>query len=472
MDRLFRSDTNIPAPAVEDIPSEVEISRWEAASHRGLFSQRTEGATAEASVPPPPPPPVGRENLRESLDSLPPILAFPTSPSAATPAQESTPPETTDELDVSLPGELRNELDTSRPPPMSTATRSVPAVVIAAGPLPAPVEGSVLEDDERAFALEGEASPPAQETSSAPVAVANEATASSARARLAVFGAVGLALLAAGGWAATMLFVPQAPTIAREPAPPPATPVAKPPAPVSTPPVAKTEPVAPKVEPPIAQAPAPEPTPNPPVAKTEPVAPKLEPPPDVVKPEPPASAALIARAAPEPAAKPSQASSPAASITPPPVPKRSVAPVEKPVAKPRPTREAAAPRVAPEPVASTAAKLSASETTQTIADARRKLAADDAEGAEELMRQLLQHEPRNDQALDVLARALIDQDRGAAAAAVAEKLVALRSRTVAYWLLLGDALLMKGDDAGAKKAWHKALELRPGDAGATQRLGL
>ena len=73
--------------------------------------------------------------------------------------------------------------------------------------------------------------------------------------------------------------------------------------------------------------------------------------------------------------------------------------------------------------------------------------------------------------MEVLVRALIDQDRGTEAVPFARKMVKRRSKRVPYRLLLGDALLMTGDEAGARREWQAALELDPKDRQVRMRLG-
>ena len=107
-----------------------------------------------------------------------------------------------------------------------------------------------------------------------------------------------------------------------------------------------------------------------------------------------------------------------------------------------------------------------------ISAANKKLAEDDAKGAEALMREALAHDPDDHHAMEVLVRALIDQDRGAEAIPYARKMVKRRSKRVPYRLLLGDALLMTGDESGAHREWKAALELEPNDRQVRLRLGL
>jgi Flp pilus assembly protein TadD len=72
--------------------------------------------------------------------------------------------------------------------------------------------------------------------------------------------------------------------------------------------------------------------------------------------------------------------------------------------------------------------------------------------------------------MEVLARALIDQDRGPEAVTYAQRIVEKRRKRVPYRLLLGDALLMVGDAAGARKEWQAALQIDPRNRGARMRL--
>ena len=96
-----------------------------------------------------------------------------------------------------------------------------------------------------------------------------------------------------------------------------------------------------------------------------------------------------------------------------------------------------------------------------VSAATKKLAEDDPKGAEALMREALTNDPDDHHAMEVLVRALIDQDRGAEAVPFARRMVKRRSRRVPYRLLLGDALLMTGDENGARREWKAALEIEP-----------
>jgi tetratricopeptide (TPR) repeat protein len=161
----------------------------------------------------------------------------------------------------------------------------------------------------------------------------------------------------------------------------------------------------------------------------------------------------------------------------PPAPKVETAPAAKveaaPAAKVEPAPVAAKVEPAPEAAASAAeAEESDPGAEKLIASARRKLAEDEPQAAEAILRQVLAADPRDHHAMELLAHALMDQDRGAEALPYARKIVARRPRRVPYRLLLGDLLLMTGDEAGAKREWHKALEITPGDPQINRRLGL
>ncbi len=105
-----------------------------------------------------------------------------------------------------------------------------------------------------------------------------------------------------------------------------------------------------------------------------------------------------------------------------------------------------------------------------IALARKALADENATSAEALAKRALGKDPSDHHAMEVLARALIDLDRGPEAVSFARRIVEKRKKRVPYRLLLGDALLMVGDAAGARKEWQAALEIEPGNREVKQRL--
>jgi Flp pilus assembly protein TadD len=88
------------------------------------------------------------------------------------------------------------------------------------------------------------------------------------------------------------------------------------------------------------------------------------------------------------------------------------------------------------------------------------------------MRQGLSHDPDDHHMMEVLVRALIDQDRGKEAVPIARKIVKKRPKRVPYRLLLGDALLMTGDAAGARAEWQAAYQIDPKDRQVRMRLGM
>jgi hypothetical protein len=105
-----------------------------------------------------------------------------------------------------------------------------------------------------------------------------------------------------------------------------------------------------------------------------------------------------------------------------------------------------------------------------LAQARKLLSAENPEGAEALARQVLAADPQDHHAMDLLARALMEQDRGAEALPLARKMVQRRGKRVQYRLLLGDLLLMVGNAAEARAEWQKALQLAPNDGEIKRRL--
>jgi hypothetical protein len=234
---------------------------------------------------------------------------------------------------------------------------------------------------------------------------------------------------------------PQLPTPAPAPAPSPeqAAPAAE--AAVAA---AQGQPARPAAEP---AAVAPEPAPQ---AQAAPV--PAAAPPQPAQPAPPATAESAVPHAPQ--AKPTAPAAAPAAPTPDPAP--------APAAEPR----------AAEPGAEQAETGPAADSDKLMAAARKLLADDEPERAEALMRELLARAPQDHHAMELLVRALMDQDRGKEALPFARKMVQRRSKRVPYRLLLGDVLLMVGDEAGARVEWQAALQLDPGDREIKRRLGL
>jgi DNA-binding response OmpR family regulator len=79
-------------------------------------------------------------------------------------------------------------------------------------------------------------------------------------------------------------------------------------------------------------------------------------------------------------------------------------------------------------------------------------------------------DPRNPQAMAGYARLYIAKRDADNAVKWAKKAVRKRSRRAPYHVLLGDALLLQGDEAGARKAWRKALSVDPNNRTAKARL--
>jgi predicted negative regulator of RcsB-dependent stress response len=274
------------------------------------------------------------------------------------------------------------------------------------------------------------------------------------KSTLAVLGAGSLLVLGVAGVLLGVISNPFARPRAAVTAPRsagPAVPTAKAPSPVSASapspaqlpkPATPTPTTAPQAAtPPIAVAATPTPTPPKPsdapkvaastVAATAPAA---------------KAAAVVTKAAPTPAAK-DAAAAPAATAQP-----------------ASETRQASPPAQA-----ATADEPSGGEAL--ISAARKKLADDEPQAAEALLRQALAKDPQDHHAMELLARALMDQDRGQEALPFARKIVQRRPRRIPYRLLLGDLLLMVGDEAHAKLEWEEARKLAPDDPQIKRRLG-
>ncbi len=81
-------------------------------------------------------------------------------------------------------------------------------------------------------------------------------------------------------------------------------------------------------------------------------------------------------------------------------------------------------------------------------------------------------DPKNPQAMAGYATLYVATKNADEAAQWARKAVAKRPRRAQYKVLLGDALMLQGDAAGARKAWRKALAQDPGNRAARSRLGI
>jgi len=421
---LFANDRIVPAPGINDSPNEAEIGRWVATAHTSLFDDRVKdpapgGLGAAANDANDELRPSTLEMIDQHLDqpAIPgmtePLLAPPRKARAAVPAQAAAP---------------------------------APEAAAAAAPAPAAKArtGSASGARKRA-ALAAAAAPAASEPE--PSAQSEDASELKARKRRiergpskAMLAGLGAATFIALGVAAVLLGMlpnPLAPSAA------PAVPApqqARGALPAHAKPVAQKPAGAPASAPASKPAAAPSPTA---VAK------------------PPAAAAKAKSAAPAPAVVAPVVAAPAATVA------RSSAPQAR-VAAPVP---AAAMPVRAEPADSDGDASEAGGASGKLAQARKLLSAENPEGAEALARQVLAGDPQDHHAMDVLARALMDQDRGAEALPIARKMVQRRGKRVQYRLLLGDLQLMVGNAAEARAEWQDALELAPNDREIKRRLG-
>lgn len=338
----------------------------------------------------------------------------------------------------------------------------LPAPPVPAGTKAAPGAGSSLEPPHPVLP-EGSrsgvrdrnsteaASAPASEAAAPAPARRRRATRGPRPATLAVLSSLALITLGTAAVALDLVPAPWAAAAAPQAAP-------RQPAPAA-PKAAAAQPVAPAQPKPVATVAA-APAPPKPAAPTPPPAATPTP---AAAPTPTPAPALALAPTPAPAAAPT----PAAAATPAPV-----AAAPQPAAPATPPQPAAVTAATPEPAASDAADESTGGggSDKLILAARKLLGSDEPDKAEALMRDVLTKDPQNHHAMEVLARALMDQDRGAEAVPYARKIVQRRGKRVPYRLLLGDLLLMIGDEAGARAEWQQALALAPGNAEIERRL--
>ncbi len=88
----------------------------------------------------------------------------------------------------------------------------------------------------------------------------------------------------------------------------------------------------------------------------------------------------------------------------------------------------------------------------------------DHEKAERALRGVLEREPENEPAIEQLTQLLLDQGKSAEAIALLER-IEKRSPTPGLLTLLGDAYNQTHDLVRAEKAYRRAVELEPGEAG-------
>jgi hypothetical protein len=430
---LFASDKAVPAPGINDSPSEAEIGRWVATSHASLFEERVKD-------PAPTAPPLLSEE---------PLLRRPSNPNPL-------------ELDdsVAIPGMTEPKPAPRKPRAAAAASPAAVADTVLAMQAPAPPSapaapaapaksksknrvGSASGARKRA-AVAAAASEP--EPSAQPKDDEDLLPIKGRRRRIEAGPSKGL-LIGLGG-ATLLLLVAALVLLGVMP-----NPFGDSPAPaqqVRGGAPARGKPVAAK---PAAAAPV----------ATKPAAPAAVAAKPTAAAKPAAAAAKAGTAVPAApiAAKPVPAS--AAVAAPAPAPRAPVpaARVEAPAAEAAPAR----------PSSDEGDDAEAGSGSGKLSQARKLLAAENPEAAEAIARQVLAADPQDHHAMDVLARSLMDQDRGAEALPMAQKMVARRGKRVPYRLLLGDLLLMVGKEAEARAEWQKALELAPSDKEIQRRLG-
>ena len=457
---LFSGDRTLPAPVVAPEVNESELTRWKSARD-SLFGELVKDPAPAAAAPPSrtgrtldgsaddyepltearpaapkAPAPAGkpREEARISDNGTPLVRALTVAKIGQQhePARTST-PRTDDLVDLAPPGlprldapnKKRTQQHAAPPPPAAAGSRPEQPMVPPSGAKRLEPTGKKARPDgtgPTGGPRMRKKTPPTRPESAA-VAAATEAT---ARKRLRrgpkplLLAALALLVLAAGGVSAVVLEIMPDPWA--EPAPEMVRRARQPAAKTSaaSAPVAAVAAAAPAASAPVAAAPAPA---SPGAAKK-------------------AAAPIAATAAPKPAV---------------PAP---VAAAPKPVAAP--VLAASAPQI-DEGTAS-------ADTDQLVQLARKALSEENPTGAEAFARRALARSADDHHSMEVLARALVDQDRGAEAVSFARRIVEKRKKRVPYRLLLGDALLMIGDAAGARKEWQAAAEIEPDNREVRQRL--
>lgn len=441
---LFRTDQTLRAPSIAPAPSEAELKRWNATMRSSLFDEQvTDPAPAAGPRPahgaaqlsgermldlPEPPPPLAAATAREQ--PVPPArLLAPVAPPMAPP-----PLEPTARLGTRTSGTQRSGV--------RSKSETDPALQLG---------------HEREAPRAGGAQPAGGST-------AGEAASSSARRRRLERGPkpltlalLALAAVAVVGSAAAMLGLIPNP-LAEQPAPhvPPQR-LEAPPAPAPVQAQAAQLGAAQATEAEMAKAAEPEPAP---AARAEVTPGKAA--------SPPAAAPVAEQPATAKTAAQAQAEAPAAAEA------LAAAPVEA-----EPAADAQEQTGADEQAEAAEEQAQAGGGPSTLAErralmatARKHLADDEPERAEAVARKLLDLDDSDHHSMELLVRALMDQDRGREAVPHARMMVQRRSRRVPYRLLLGDVLLMVGDQPAARAQWQAALKLAPDDKDVKLRLGL
>jgi hypothetical protein len=433
VESLFRSDQTLRAPSIPAAPSEAEVTRWRTTARTSMFDEQVSdpmpgehdplrgGAPSRPPAPEPAAAPPGRSlelavdpriaaRARARAEALAGAAAEPPIPFASDAGERAEVPSSAAELQPPQPGAgpRRRTKSTGKSGVRSRAEAEPPSS--PADPPPS-LHGEPLDS------LTAGAEVPARkrrlQRGPGPL----------------VLGLLGVAaLLTVGGAAIWIGLVPNplaSPRTRVEPMPPPA-------------PASKPRPVAQKAAP--AAAPKP-------VAQKQPAAAQAAPQQVAAK---PAAAAPAPPAAPQPA--PAAAAGGAQDAL---VFEQDEAEAES------EQRKAGPPRAA-----------SSASSPNLLAAARGFLADDEPERAEALMREALAGDPRDHHAMELLVRALMDQDRGREAVPYARMMVQRRSKRIPYRLLLGDVLLMVGDVNNARAQWRQALDLKPNDPEIKRRLGM
>jgi hypothetical protein len=109
---------------------------------------------------------------------------------------------------------------------------------------------------------------------------------------------------------------------------------------------------------------------------------------------------------------------------------------------------------------------------RVVARAWAQLRAKDPASAEALVRPLLERDPDDHHAAEVLAHALLAQSKPREALRYIDQIVRKRPKRAAYRVLLGDAKHALSDQEGAIAAWQAALQIEPDNREAKRRLHL
>jgi carnitine O-acetyltransferase len=417
---LFASDKTVPAPGINDAPSEAEIGRWVATAKTSLFDDNVKDpAPAGAS-----PPPAGRSSEPQQRKSAPKLPAV-----------------APDDEDVGLAATQFATM--SEPNAMPSRKPRAPAPPPPASPLPVQSKRSGSGARKKTAPAKPKAAEPDEQEQDSSL---DEEPQLKPRRRFergpskTLLIAVGIGAMLSLGAALVLIGAVPNP-LASEPPARAAAPGRRAQTPAKAA-VAKAAPAATKAAPSTAAMKA---APAPSAAKTAP------------------SAAAPAQSLAALKGGPAKIAAAPAVVAAAPVKPVTAVPA---AAKPAP--------IEPEPAPARASEDSESEEggsgSGKLAQARKLLAADNPQAAEALARQVLAGDPSDHHAMDVLAHALMDQDRGKEALPYARKMVQKRSKRVPYRLLLGDLLLMVGDEAGARAEWQNALLLDPGNREIKRRL--